>query len=255
MIAEVAAAHTGYTHRWQNGGMQAYKEFFMASVDNEQEYMEAKKLGWRSFRVMTEWRLAPKEIVCLNSWLDKTCFDCTQCNGIGGGNGRDIAIKVHGKSKSRFNEHSSPDQATSVVTGFGTEDDVTDKYSPEDDANPEMTKSRMMVSGHSRQQEMQIAKADEIEAVEHEAKMKRKAESLARRKEENRLERERVRSSFTRNMDRGMGVKKQLLPKKRLKGLSDEEIASELNKRKRKKEVLKRLKEPSRFVPDDDFEF
>jgi hypothetical protein len=102
---------------------------------------------------------------------------------------------------------------------------------------------------------MQIAKADEIEAVEHESKMKRKAESLARRKEENRLERERVRSSFTRSMDRGTGAKKQLLPKKKLKGLSNEEIASELEKRRRKKEILKRLKEPSKFVPDDSFEF
>jgi hypothetical protein len=255
MIAGVAAAHTGYTHRWQSGGMQAYKEFFMASVDSEQEYEEAKKKGWRTFRVMTEWKLAPREIVCLNSWLDKTCFECTQCNGAGGGNGRDIAIKVHGKSKARFNEHSSPDQASSVVTGFGTESDVTDKYSPEDDTNPEMTKSKMSVSGHSRQQEMQIGKADEIEAIEQEAKAKRKSESLGRRREENRLERERIRSSFTRNMDRETGTRRQLLPKKKLKGLADEELASELEKRRRKKDILKKLKEPSRFVPDDSFEF
>jgi hypothetical protein len=143
------------------------------------------------------------------------------------------------------------------VTGFGKEDDVKDKYSPEDDANPEMTKSRMMVSGHSRQQEIQISKANEIEAIEQEAKMKRKEE----KREENRLERERMRSGFLGNIDRGSGTgnkyqrNKQLAVKKKLKGLPDEQIASEMEKRKRKKEILKKLKEPSRFIPDDSFEF
>jgi len=44
-IVENCSGHTGYTHQWKRPEFQAYKKYFMASVDTLDEYKEAKKMG------------------------------------------------------------------------------------------------------------------------------------------------------------------------------------------------------------------
>jgi hypothetical protein len=183
LIAGVASGHTGYTHRWQESVFlnSGYKNFFMASVDSESEYDLAEKNGWRSFRVVTEWKLKQNEMICLNSWQEKTCFDCLQCNGASG-NRRSIVIKVHGKSKSRFKDDTaSKDMATNVVSNFGEEGDTTVSYNAAEDQNAEQTKA-IMSGGHSKSQMKQIEIADEIEDREAEAKRQRRAQGAQKRK-------------------------------------------------------------------------
>lgn len=174
LIAEVATGHTGYTHRWQEGVYlnSGYKNYFMASVDSEEEYQIAAKNGWRSFRVVTEWKLQPNEMVCLNSWKNKTCFECLQCNGAGN-NLRSIIIKVHGKSKSHFKDpNESKDNTSAVVSNFGEAGDNTVKYDPSEDETPEQTKAK---TEHTASQRMQISRADEIEEKETAEKKERRA--------------------------------------------------------------------------------
>ena len=176
-IISVASGHTGYTHTWMNPAFDAYKQFFMASADTDQEYEIAKRKGWRTFRVSTSWDMKPNEMICLNSWQNKTCFECLQCNGAGG-NRRDIIIKVHGKSKSNFKggELQSRDGASVAITKFGEEDDITDVYNPEDDSNPEKTKQQQELSSS---QKVQIQKAEDIERKESEEKQQRKLDKKA----------------------------------------------------------------------------
>ena len=182
IIAEAASGHTGYTHRWQEGIFlnSGYKNYFMASADSEEEYAHATKNGWRTFRVVTEWKLQANEMVCLNSWQNKSCYDCLQCNGAGR-NLRNIVIKVHGKSKSRFTDPSaSTDTTSTVISNFGEDGDNTVQYDPNDDANPEQTKAK---TEHSASQKLQIAKSDEIEEKETAEKKERRALSNKQRKE------------------------------------------------------------------------
>ena len=52
-IVPLVKAHTAYTHQWSKDYAQEYKRYAMASVDSQAEYLEAKRLGWRTFRVHT----------------------------------------------------------------------------------------------------------------------------------------------------------------------------------------------------------
>jgi len=95
-IAESCSGFTGYTHQWKNPAFQAYKKYFMASVDSLDEYNEAKALGWRTFRVSTDWRIKdPNETFCLFSVNGTQCINCLKCNG-NSTNDKDIYVKVHG---------------------------------------------------------------------------------------------------------------------------------------------------------------
>lgn len=102
---------TSYTHAWRNPKYRLYKEFCMASVENEAGYLYAKTLGWRTFRVMSDSdSLFPLEIYCPASpsaGNKTTCAECQACKGTTHGNyphRGDIAILVHGTKKGSFNE-------------------------------------------------------------------------------------------------------------------------------------------------------
>jgi hypothetical protein len=73
----------------------------MASCDNEKEYIKAKKLGWRSFRIRLDSskRLLENEFVCpaSNEAGNKTsCNKCKACMGLGAKTKKDPVIIIHG---------------------------------------------------------------------------------------------------------------------------------------------------------------
>jgi hypothetical protein len=94
---------TGYTHQWKTVD-SAYKNFLMASVDTEAEFDEARRAGWRTFRVRQTPGLLDGEIVCpasAEAGHRTTCQRCRLCSGAGVGQGsaRSIAIYAHGSGK------------------------------------------------------------------------------------------------------------------------------------------------------------
>lgn len=99
-------SHTGYTHQWKSGKANHVKDWCMASADSEQERIEAKEMGWRTFRVRTSDEILMKgEFVCPASEEGKKrmlCVDCTACSGGHKVRKGDPAIIVHGTLKGRF---------------------------------------------------------------------------------------------------------------------------------------------------------
>lgn len=97
-----ASNWTGYTHLYKTCD-QRFKNICMASVDNEDEYREAKLLGWRTFRVRNSDDLLSKmEVVCPASAEANhmsICMNCLACNGVAFGKkakAGDISIVAHG---------------------------------------------------------------------------------------------------------------------------------------------------------------
>jgi hypothetical protein len=94
---------TGYTHQWKNPKFSAYKKFLMASVDTVSEFKQAKRAGWRSFRVKKpNEKLMKYEFVCPASkegGQRLNCNTCLACNGNKTGkNKSSVVINAHGLS-------------------------------------------------------------------------------------------------------------------------------------------------------------
>ena len=104
-LVHKANGWTGYTHQWRI--RQSLHDLCMASVDNEEEYQQAKASGWRTFRVRTEDEtLMQREIACPASdeaGNKTTCERCRLCAGTAKP-AKDIAIIVHGTKAKRFIE-------------------------------------------------------------------------------------------------------------------------------------------------------
>lgn len=87
---------TGYTHQWRTCD-QDLKQFMMASCDSEQDRVEAKALGWATFRVKkAEDAKLLGEVTCPASeeaGKKMTCYNCGLCCG---GDTSDVVINVHG---------------------------------------------------------------------------------------------------------------------------------------------------------------
>lgn len=92
--------HTGYTHDWRN--QEERKGYLMASVDSEEERIEAKAKGWRTFRTALPGDKPMKgEIFCPASEEggdSRTCLTCRACFGNPSDKGSDILIYLHGSS-------------------------------------------------------------------------------------------------------------------------------------------------------------
>jgi hypothetical protein len=106
-IAIYSDGWTGYTHQWSNPEYLPYSAYIMASVDTAAEYVQAKRLGWRTFRTRTEAQaMGASEIMCPASdeaGHKTTCADCRLCAGTYAGDPRkDIAIVVHGSGAKNF---------------------------------------------------------------------------------------------------------------------------------------------------------
>lgn len=95
------SGHTAYTHQWRTCD-QKFSKLCMASCDTPQDYIDAKKKGWRTFRVKSEFDpILNGEIACPASKernYSKQCAGCLACNGSKKKTDlrRDIVINAHG---------------------------------------------------------------------------------------------------------------------------------------------------------------
>jgi len=98
-IAQVCNGWTGYTHQWKNKSAQAYKKYFMASVDTPAEALQAMAAGWRYFRVIKRNEPRPAHVLpemeCLNTSRGLNCIDCKLCGGASQAI-KSITINAHG---------------------------------------------------------------------------------------------------------------------------------------------------------------
>lgn len=102
-ILSVSKGFSGYTHQWKKCN-QEFKNYVMASVELDKEYHQAKKMGWRTFRVVLPGEDVFRdkgETLCRASDEFKAIYGfkitCEQC-GLCCGNKRDsqdIAIYFH----------------------------------------------------------------------------------------------------------------------------------------------------------------
>ena len=100
-IVKTARMWTGYIHDWETAN-RAYSEYFMASVQTLDEYKRAKKLGYRTFRVVRDYSENLKsEITCVSDSHNKTCLECGLCAGYSVA-AKDITIRVHGSGKTNL---------------------------------------------------------------------------------------------------------------------------------------------------------
>lgn len=103
-IVKNATIWTGYTHQWRTCDPNLAR-YCMASVDSMDEYLEATRNGWRTFRVRTpEGPLDSQEVICPAS--DEagnrvTCAQCKLCQGTAK-QAKSVAIIVHGATKGAF---------------------------------------------------------------------------------------------------------------------------------------------------------
>lgn len=87
----------GYTQMWRSPLAKGYQKFCMASTKSPQEYADAKRLGWRSYRVALpqDTTLAQGQQWCPEVLSDEdTCKGCRMCSG--GVDGPDIMVELHG---------------------------------------------------------------------------------------------------------------------------------------------------------------
>lgn len=111
IIPRLTAGHTGYTHLWRrcHPGM---KQWFMASVDSENEAVEASSQGWATFRVRlpTEPSLSTERTCPASNEAGKQvqCVHCMRCAGRAQGAevAPHIVTQVHG-SASKINKFKS----------------------------------------------------------------------------------------------------------------------------------------------------
>lgn len=94
-----ATGHTGYTHQWKTRPELA--AFCMASADNENESIDARLLGWRTFRVAMPGHVAKMsgEAICpasAEAGKKLTCDACLACHGSATMRKGSIVIQAHG---------------------------------------------------------------------------------------------------------------------------------------------------------------
>ena len=89
---------TGYIHNWRSASPQ-WSALVMASVESVQHGLEARKLGYRLFRVRdVSEPLQSKEVMCPASkeaGFKTSCFSCGACGGHSSKARADIAILAH----------------------------------------------------------------------------------------------------------------------------------------------------------------
>ena len=93
-LADSAPKHTGYTHQWRD--FPEFSSICMASVDTEDERLEANALGFRTYRVRDVGApLMDGEIACPESDKSRNiqCADCGLCAGMAV-KAKDISIEA-----------------------------------------------------------------------------------------------------------------------------------------------------------------
>ena len=100
-IKKHANNYTSYTHQWRVASIDM-QTISMASVESAEEYNDAVGMGWRTFRIIKPGEaLLKHEIMCPNVTSGVQCIDCRLCSGTST-TAKNIAIPVHGSSKSNF---------------------------------------------------------------------------------------------------------------------------------------------------------
>ncbi len=90
----------GYTQLWRSPLARGLERFCMASTKSPTEYADAKRRGWRSFRVAL-----PEDAVCAQAQVrcpatdsdEDTCKGCKLCSG--GTSGPDVMEPIHGNPR------------------------------------------------------------------------------------------------------------------------------------------------------------
>lgn len=99
-VADMSRGTTGYTHQWRDH--PEFAKYCMASVESAAERDEAKRLGFRTYRVTDQpERIAHKEVMCpaaKKTGVGMSCIDCGHCNGNNTGLSGDVVIPVHGRA-------------------------------------------------------------------------------------------------------------------------------------------------------------
>jgi hypothetical protein len=106
-LLQNAKGWTGYTHQWNKTWIDPkILQFCMASVDNDQQFLQAQSMGYRTFRVRAENQpLLAREFMCPASeeaGKRKLCTECKACDGGVDTHKASPAIMVHGPLKNRF---------------------------------------------------------------------------------------------------------------------------------------------------------
>lgn len=72
---------TGYTHAWRTCD-QRFRHLLMASVETTDGYLEARRMGWRTFRLkLPSFAVHPGEIRCPYETHGVQCVKCRLCCG------------------------------------------------------------------------------------------------------------------------------------------------------------------------------
>jgi len=103
-LLSASKGHTGYTHQWsQRTDLIPY---VMASVDTEAEAVEARAMGWRTFRVRESAEPVMRgEFVCpasAEAGRRTTCIQCQACDGADRVGKASPVIIAHGALASRL---------------------------------------------------------------------------------------------------------------------------------------------------------
>lgn len=108
-----ADGHTGYSHLWHHLNYvppmtrKAWQRLVMASVDSLVEYEYASALGWRTFRVATDFLISGNEIRCpasAEAGKRTTCEQCMLCGGNTTKTDKNIVIIDHAKGYKKWIE-------------------------------------------------------------------------------------------------------------------------------------------------------
>jgi len=101
MLAGLASNVTGYTHQVAHKSFdRELLNYCMVSADTPRAALAQHAKGVRTFRVKTpEGSLLPNELECLAESEGLTCIECGVCNG---GDGKNVAISVHGTFENRY---------------------------------------------------------------------------------------------------------------------------------------------------------
>ena len=101
-LVRQAINHTGYTHLWRTCD-DRFKAILVASCDSENDRIEAKSMGWTTFRIKTpDEPYLLKEDPCPASEEAGKIMQCINCTRCSGEQKRDIAINVHGRNQKQF---------------------------------------------------------------------------------------------------------------------------------------------------------
>jgi hypothetical protein len=97
-MLSTAGGWTAYTHQWRRADALPYAEWCMASVDSNEQRLDARARGWRTFRVRVPDGDVYGEVVCPHEMNPNVkCANCELCRG-NSRQAKSIAVTVHSRA-------------------------------------------------------------------------------------------------------------------------------------------------------------